>query len=280
MAVKLLVDSASDVDLAQAKELGVELISMEVRFGEEEFLDGVNLSREEFFAKLASSNEIPKTSQINVYQFEEKFEKMCASGDEVIAIVLSSKLSGTHNSAVEASKRFLGKVWVVDSQTVTIGERILVLLALRLIKEGKSAKEMVEILELMKHKIKLYAVLDTLKYLRKGGRISAMVAFAGEMLSIKPVVSITNGEVKLEGKAIGIKKGNKVLVDLVRRKEIDFSLPYVTAYSGVDRQPIEKFHEDAKNLWEGRETPKVFLIGSTIGTHVGPGAVAIAYFEK
>ena len=209
--IKILIDTASDITMQEAQELGIDAIPIEVRFGNESFLDGFNLSHKKFFEKLIKGDEFPQTSQINEFRFEEEFKKLTKNGDEVICITLSSKLSGTYNCALAASKSFQDKVFVVDSLNATIGERILCELALRLIKEGKTAKEIVEQLNKQKQRIKLLAVLDTLKYLKKGGRISPLVALTGEVFSIKPVVSVVDGEVKLVGKAIGSKKGNNLL---------------------------------------------------------------------
>lgn len=281
--VKLFVDSASDISKAEADALGIELIPIEIRFGDEEFLDGVNLLPRQFFEKLIESVEFPKTSQISPYTFEELFKGVEASGDEAVVIVLSSKLSGTYSSAVSASKKFKN-IHIVDSLNACIGERLLVLYALRLIAEKKSASEVAELLNLAKTKIKLIARLDTLKYLRKGGRISAVTAFAGEMLSVKPVVGVVGGEVKLIGKAIGSKKANNLLNELVRKtKGIDFSMPFGVVYSGLDESVLNKYIDDSAHLWEDNVTKEqipVYMIGSTIGTHVGPGAVGVAFFEK
>ena len=131
MAIKILVDSASDIDVNEAKNLGIEMIPMEVTFGDEEYLDGVNLSHKEFFEKLIETNIFPKTSQINEYRFNEKFEEMTKDGSEVLCITMSSKLSGTFNSAKEASKKYNDKVVVIDSNNVCIGERILIFYAIR-----------------------------------------------------------------------------------------------------------------------------------------------------
>lgn len=281
--VKILVDSASDIDLEEAEKLGISLLPMEVRFGDEEFLDGVNLSHRKFFEKLVESVELPKTSQINEFRFEESFRKLTENGDEVVAIVISSKLSGTYNCAKKASEAFAGKVEVVDSLNACIGERILVQYALRLAKDGKmSAKEIAKELNDKKEKIQVLALLDTLKYLKKGGRISSVVAFAGEMLSIKPVVSVVKGEVKLVGKAMGSKKGNNLLMQLVDRcGGIDFGMPYALGYSGLSDEYLKKYLKDSESLWKDKtENIPSYMIGSTIGTHVGPGAIAVAFFAK
>ena len=280
--IKIVVDSASDIDQQEADELGITLLPMQVRFGEEEFLDGVNLSHRTFFEKLIESAELPKTSQINEYRFEECFENLTKNGDEVIAVLLSSKLSGTFESAKRASKKFGGKVFVVDSLNACIGERILCQYALRLVKEGKlSAKEIVDELNEKKTKIQLLAVLGTLKYLKKGGRISSLVAFTGEVFAIKPVISVVGGEVKMVGKAIGSKKGNNLLMQLVEKcGGINFDMPYALAYSGLSDDFLQKYLKDSEVLWKGKtENIPTYMIGSTIGTHVGPGAIAVAFFS-
>ncbi len=281
--IKILVDSASDVEQSEAEKLGINLIPMQIRFGSEEFYDGVNLTHSEFFEKLVESAELPQTSQINEYRFEEQFKKLNEDGNEVICITLSSKLSGTYSCAVKAAKKFSGKVFIVDSLNACIGERILLLYALRLVKEGKlSAAEIAEDLNCKKKKIQLLAVLDTLKYLRKGGRISAVSAFAGEMLSIKPVVSVVKGEVKLAGKAIGSRKGNNLLNQLLEKcGGVDFDMPYALGYSGLTDNYLQKYIKDSEKLWKDKvQSLPVYMIGSTIGTHVGPDAIAVAFFAK
>lgn len=281
--IKILVDSACDLEQSDAEALGVSLLPLQIRFGEEEFLDGVTLSHRAFFEKLIETNTLPQTSQINEYRFEEAFSELTADGSEVVAITLSSKLSGTHASAVKAAKEFGGKVYVVDSLNACIGERILLEYAVRLVKGGRlGAAEIAAELDEKKGKIQLLAVLDTLQYLRKGGRISSVTAIAGEMLSIKPVISVVRGEVKIVGKAMGSKKGNNLLNKLVSDcGGIDFTMPYVLGYSGLSDEFLQKYIRDSEALWkEHTDHVPYYLIGSTIGTHVGPGAIAVAFFAK
>ena len=274
MAVQLLIDSASDVDAREAESLGITLVPMTVQFDTESFQDGVNLSHRQFFEKLIESDALPKTSQINAYQFEERFRELTSGGDEVVAITLSSKLSGTYFSAVQAAKRFEGRVYVVDSLNACIGER--------LVQQPLSARAIAAQLDAVKRRIRLVALLDTLEYLKKGGRISPAVALAGAMLHVKPVVSLEDGEVRLIGKAIGSKKGNNLLVQMINASGgIDFSMPYATAYSGLEDSMLQKYLNDSAALWQCNTTHvPVYLIGSTIGTHVGPGAIAVAYFAS
>lgn len=280
MAIKLVVDSASDIEKDEADQMGITMIPMEVRFGEEEYLDGINLSHRKFFEKLIESDELPKTSQINSYSFEECF-KSISKDDDILVITVSSKLSGTYNSAKQAAKKF-NNVYVIDSLNACIGERILCQYALKLISEGKNINEIVKELENKKKNIQILAVLGTLKYLKKGGRISAVVAFAGEVFSIKPVISIVDGEVKMVGKAIGSKKGNNLLMQLVEKSGgINFDMPYAVAYSGLSDDFLKKYLEDSATLWKDKtENVPSYLIGSTIGTHVGPGAIAVAFFAN
>lgn len=282
MAIRILIDSAADIGKAEAEKMNVIILPMIISFGAEDYYDGVNLSPKQFYEKLIESDTLPKTSQVTPYRFEEAFKKYTENGDELIVITISSKLSGTYEGAKQAAENFKDKVYVVDSMNAAIGERLLCEYALRLIEQGKTAKEIVAILEEEKSKINVMAVLGTLEYLRKGGRISAAVAFAGEVLSLKPVVAVVDGEVKLVGKALGSKKGNNLLNRLVQEKGgIDFTKPYGTIYSGLDRTTLDKYVKDSAALWaEHTDDVPVHILGGTIGTHVGPGAVGVAFFRK
>ncbi len=282
MAVKLVVDSASDISKKEAEELGIHMISMSILFGDRTYMDGVELSGKDFFEKLIESDELPTTSQINMFQFEECFSELTTDGSDVVAIILSSKLSGTYAGAVSAAGSFPGKVFVVDSLNASLGERILIQYAVRLLRGGASAKEIVEKLNEARGRIKLMALLGTLEYLQKGGRISAVTAMSGAILQIKPVIAIMDGEVKMVGKAMGSKKGNNLLTQMIEKSGgIDFGMPYATAYSGMDDSLLQKYIKDSISLWEDDlDHIPSYCIGSTIGTHIGPGAIAVAFFAK
>ncbi len=279
---KFLVDSASDITLTEAEKMNVNLVSMAIRFGNEEFLDGVEIFPEEFYDKLVESTDFPKTSLINEHTWEEVFSKLTEDGSEVVAITISSKLSGTYEAAKKASAKFIEKVFVVDSMNASAGERLLLEYALRLSKQGKTAKEIKEELDKKKEKIKIMAMVSNLEYLRKGGRISSTVAIAGTLLSIKPVVAIEEGKVKLVGKAMGSKKANNLLNSLVLKcGGIDFTMPYCAIYSGKDDSILKKYIKDSAQLWaHATDSVPIRIIGSTIGAHAGPGAVGVAFFEK
>lgn len=282
MAIKLLVDSASDISLEEANAMGIDMIPMTISFDEEEYRDGVDLTKREFFEKLIESRELPKTSQINMFQFEERMRELTADGSEVVAVTLSSKLSGTYTNAVQAAEAFDGKVHVLDSLNASAGERILVQHALRLIKKGLTAQEVVHQLEEVRGRIRFIALLDTLEYLQKGGRVSAITAMTGTALHIKPVISVTDGEVKSIGKAIGSKKGNNLLMQTISKcGGIDFDMPYEAVFSGLEDSLLQKYLQDSAALWqdEAEHVPSC-CIGSTIGTHIGPGAIGVAFFAK
>lgn len=283
--IKILIDSASDIEQSEANAMGVEMLPIEIRFGEETYLDGVNLSHRQFFEKLIEGNEFPKTSQINEYRWGEIFEKLTENGDTVIAITISSKLSGTFACAEKAAKNFPEQVYVVDSLNAALGERILAEYALSLIAKDFDAPSIVRELDEKKKKIQVLAVVDTLKYLHKGGRISSVTALAGEMLSVKPVVSVIGGEVKVVGKALASKRSNNLLIQLVQKcRGIDFSMPYGLMYSGLSDEFLKKYLRDSEVLWKDHianpEDIPVHLIGSTIGAHIGPNAIGVAFFAN
>lgn len=283
MAIKILIDSASDISSIEAESLGIEMIPLIVGFGEEEYYDGVDMLPSEFYNKLTTSKVFPKTSQITPFRFEEYFERLTANGDKVIAITISSKLSGTYESARQASEKFPGKAFAVDSLSATVGERLLCLYALKLIDSGLSAESIVENLNKAKAKLVVMGVLDTLTYLKKGGRISATVAFIGGMLSIKPVVAIVDGEVKMLGKAMGQKKGGELLNSTVEKKGgINQDMPFGVIWSGNDETIALNYIKDSYSRLGMKNIKDLnsYVIGSTIGTHLGPGVVGIAFFEK
>lgn len=280
MGIRLIIDSASDISPEEAKKQGMILLSQSIRFGDEEFRDAVELTHREFYQRLEQSNVLPTTSQINPGVYGAVLKKIAEEGDEAIIITMSSKLSGTHQSAVIAAQEYEDRAYVVDSENVCVGERILIQLALGLRDQGLSAREIVERLNEEKKKIRVIALLDTLEYLKKGGRISATVAFAGSLLSIKPVVAVEQGAVALVGKARGSRQGNNLLRQLIEKTGVDFEKPFALAYSGLSDELLRKYISDSEDLWMGhtRELP-ISTVGCTIGTHVGPGAVAVAFFE-
>lgn len=283
MAIKLVVDSASDITQTEAESLGITMIPMSITFQDgKEYFDGVTLLPYQFYPLLEQTNEIPKTSQITSMRFKEIFNKLTANGDQVIAIVMSSKLSSTYNSALLAASKFDGNVVVVDSLNASVGEKILCLYALELIKQNKSLADIIEELNTLKHKVNFIAAVDTLKYLERGGRVSAAAAAIGTLLSIKPIIAVLEGKVEVIGKTVGSKKVAKLLNKLIANSgTIDFTKPIIFVYSGLLKDNINKYINESMELWgEHLDQIPITILGNTIGTHVGPGAIGVTFFTK
>lgn len=279
MSVRLITDSASGLTQLEAEQRNFRLLPLTVRFGEEEFLDGVTLSDSGFYQKLQSNPEPPTTSQISPWQYSQALEGL-GEKDEAVILALSGKLSGSLQSARLAAADFGGRVHVVDTQNVTLGQRVLMEYALRLRDEGAAAAEIAAAVENRRQRVCVMGVVETLEYLKRGGRISKSVALAGGLLNIKPVLQVLNGEVAMLGKARGLHQSNNLLNETVeKRGGIDFSMPYAVGYTGDDDAPAKNYLEQSAGLWRANtDTVPLYPLGSTIGTHVGPGAVAVAFF--
>lgn len=280
MNIRIIVDSASDMTDKESKYLKV--LPLTVGFGDVEYQDGVTLSTEEFYKKLDACSELPKTSQITPFVFTEAIQEILDAGETPIVITLSSKLSGTYNSAKIAASDFDEEVYVIDSGNVSAGERIIVEYALRLIDEGKTAREIVDAVEAVKSKACLIATFDTLEYLRRGGRISNISGIVGGMLSIKPVLGIKDGVLEMLAKARGSKNAaNMIIKQIEEFGGIDHTMPYAIVYTGLDDSRIRKFAEDnTMILGCNADEIKICTVGSTVGTHAGPGAIGVVFFKQ
>lgn len=279
MKIRIITDSASDIH--QNEYPGLTVLPLTVTFGAQEYQDGINLSHREFYEKLIEGDILPKTSQVTPFAFEEAIEEARAAGETVIIVTLTGKLSGTYHSAIMAASAYPEGVYVIDSETVCVGERILIEHGLKLVEQGLTAEQIVAELEAAKKNIRVIALLDTLEYLRKGGRISNTAGFVGGMLSIKPVVAIEDGEVVILGKARGSRNGNNLLNEQIKKYGgVDFSMPFALAYSGLEDFMLQKYIVDNAELWRGKtEELPISVVGGTIGTYAGPGAIAAAFFH-
>lgn len=279
MKTRIIVDSTSDL-MPNIKEQ-VHIVPLTVHFGQEEYVDGVTISHKAFYEKLVETDVHPSTSQATPAAFETEYEKAHEAGEAAVVIALTSKLSGTYQSAMIAAAEY-ENIYVVDSGSVAIGGAILVEYALKLLNEGLEAKQIAEKLEEVKSRIVIVALVDTLEYLKKGGRVSKTVAFAGTLLNIKPVLSVADGEINMLGKARGSKMGNNLLVQEIEKAGgVDFSMPLLLGYTGLSDAMLLKYIEDSKHIWEGNvDQVRYTSIGSVIGTHAGPGAVAVAFFKN
>ena len=279
MKTRIIVDSTADL-MPEYKER-VHTVPLTVNFGTEEYIDGVTIEHKTFYEKLIESDVLPTTSQATPDAFMKEFDKVKEAGEAAVVITLASKFSGTYQSATIAAEDY-ENIYIVDSSSAAMGSGILVELAFRLLDEGKGAEEIAAILEEEKKKIVVVALVDTLEYLKKGGRISKAVAFAGGVLNINPVLSVIDGEINMLGQARGSKMGNNLLVqEIDKAGGIDFSKPVLLGYSGISDALLKKYIEDSRHIWEGNlDEVRYTTVGSVIGTHAGPGAVVVAFFKK
>lgn len=275
MAIKLITDST--IDLPEGSDVIVAPLT--VMFGEKEYLDTVDITKDEFYDLLETSDILPKTSQVTPARFMELYDEITANNDEAVVITISSKLSGTFQSALLASKEY-SNIRVVDSENVTIGSGVLALEALKCINKGWDLETIYNHLESNKKRIRLLAALDTLEYLQKGGRISKTTAIAGGLLNIKPIITSVDGELKMVGKARGNKKAGAFLRQMSVDMPVDYDFPVLPGFTGKKDDLLSDFMNDSGDYFKGLDSLNRTQLGSIIGTHAGPDAFAIAYFEK
>ena len=277
MSVQIIVDSTADMPQELMKR--VKVVPMSIRFGEREFVDGKTIDAEKFYAMLETAETLPTTSQPTPAAFEDAFRECVEAGDEVVCLTIASKLSGTYQSATIAAEEFPDKVFVLDCRTVTIASGVLTAYALNLADGGMGAREILETLIACRKQVRLLAIVDTLEYLKKGGRLSSAAALVGGLLNVKPIICVEDGEIKVIGTARGMKKAYAALTAEVEKTGgIDHARPVLLGYTGRSAQPLHKYMEENGHLWA--EGTPCTVIGSTVGTHAGPGAVAAAFFSK
>lgn len=281
MAFTIITDSASDISQAQAAAWNITVLPLKIRFHEEEFLDGVTLSNREFYERLIETDTIPKTSQIPPYEYEQAFATARERGDDVLCLCLSSAVSGCYQSACIAASSFEG-VTVIDTRQFCISELILVEHAVQCRDRGLDAAETADIIRAETDKAHVIAMFNTLEYLKLGGRLSSAGAFAGNLLSLKPVLTIDDGIVKILGKARGSRNGSNLLRESVEKLGgIDFDRPVCLGYTGFSDELLRKYLQDSASLYTGHEeTLKTVSVGAAIGTYAGPGAIAFAFFTE
>ncbi len=280
MSVRIVIDSTADIPARLKNRFTI--VPLSILFGDEEYIDGVSIDHKRFYEKLIESDVMPTTSQATPEAFLRIFGEAARAGDTVVVLTLASALSGTYQSAMIAAGEYPGTVWVVDSESVAIGTGILAQLALQFVEEGLDAPTIAGRLKVERDNVSVIAVLDTLEYLKKGGRISKTAAFAGGLLNIKPVVTIKKGEILILGKARGSRQSNNYLIQEIEKAGgVNFQKPLLLGYTGLSDAMLQKYIEDSAALWEGNtETLEQTIIGSVIGTHAGPGAIAVAFFKN
>ncbi len=278
--IKIIADSTCDIPQDEAKKLGITVIPLTININGKVYRDGVDITNAEFYKELAASKTLPTTSQVNPTSFEEAIRPFYENGDDVVVITLASKLSATYQSANIAKNEFdEGRVFVVDSCSVSLGIALLVKYAIKLCNETNlSAKEIANILQKNTEKIQVFAVINTLEYLVKGGRLNSKLAVIGGILNLLPVVQVKDGEITPIKKVRGHNAGMKVLKELCENYNIDFEKGI--AIGNADAQDrINAYYEYLKDSFGNAEIINM-EIGSAIGTHSGPGVIGIAFFDK
>lgn len=277
MAVQIITDSTSDLTAEELRELGVHVIHMRVIFEDGVYTDGVDITKEEFYAKQAEAKVLPKTTQVNPGEFCDAFQPLLDTGDEVVAILLSSKLSGSFQSAVIAKDMVEGaeRLHLVDSLNVTLGEGLLVREAVRLRDAGKSGAEIAAAIEALRSRVRFVAFVGTLKYLKMGGRISASTAALGTMLNISPVVAVVDGEVKSVGKVRGSQKIMAYTLDFAKEYPVDTR--HCVVFGNSRCQETMEAYRDKVTAALGIRDCAWDELGAVIGTHAGPGCYGLAY---
>lgn len=276
--VRIITDGTSDMSPRRGAELGVDIIPMPVFFGQESFLDGVDITREEFFCRLASSRDLPTTSQLNPDDFLDLFRKYADQGDQVVGIFVSTQLSGTCQSACIARDMVEGgEIHIVDSRTVTFALALLVEEAARMRDQGLGAAEIAGQVEALARRTRLLAVVDTLTYLKKGGRISAATAAVGGLLGIRPIVGVdSRGTVEALGKARSIAHGLEWIARRIEEEPADPARLVAYGHSNAPER-VPACVDALKGVLPQAQPPLMGSIGAVVGTHVGPGAVGVAY---
>ncbi len=276
MAIRIITDSTCDIDPSLQQELGIQIAPLTVHFGEEEYLDGISISHKEFYNKMRTSEQLPVTSQVSPGTFIQLFEEGDPQ-DDIVGIFLASPLSGTYQSAVIAKEQ-LGRenIYLIDSGTVAVGLSSLIYEAIAMRERGDSAQQIYQSITEMKSRVVIYAAIDNLTYLQKGGRLSSTAAFMGGLLGIKPVIMVKDGVVTLVHKARGLRKSCEWMVEQANTLGTDSSLPIAFAHS--DRlEDAQSYMEQASPLLKAS---RFYLqeIGVVVGTHTGPGTLAIQFY--
>lgn len=275
MAVKIVTDSTCDIARDNVEKFGITLVPAYVLFGEESFRQGIDINPTQFYARLQSSPQLPSTSQPTPGDFTEALEPLVSAGDQVVCITVARQLSGTYNSATQAASQFDDDaVTVIDSQTASVGHMLQVIAAAEdALADGATAESVAAAATQRASTGYGLAMVDTLEYLQKGGRIGKAQAFMGSILKVKPILSVANGEVLPVDRPRNLRRGLQRLEELIRERGGSVSKLGV-AYT-TDAAHAEEMRDRLSDLADAENTYTI-QIGSAIGTHVGPGAIAIS----
>ncbi len=277
--IQIVTDSASDITLKQAEEMNIQIVPLTILFEDGVCPQETDEDFQIFYEKLIKENGLPKTSQPTPNKYLEIFRLAKEVGDEVLVITLSGGLSGTVQSAKLAKDLAeYERIEIIDSKQAILTQRMLVEYAVKLRDEGKTLDEITALVLKQREKLTVFGMLDTLTYLKKGGRIPASMALLGNLLRIKPVIILKDSVLEQLGKARGRKDGLKMLCAQMEQAEIDLSFPIYFGYT-LDPEPTKQFQAEMERKFQLKNT-KLYPVGGVIGTHVGPNCVAVAFAVK
>lgn len=284
--IRIITDSTSDITFDEAKKMNIDIVPINVRFDDEEFVDMLEISHEEFYNRLSVCTKLPQTSQPSPAVFSELFTKYIEAGDDIVGIFISSELSGTYQSAmlaaadVEDDLDAEGRIHIVDSRMVSIGTSVIIREAVKFRDMGMSAENVAnKCVELTKH-VKLAALVGSLKYLKIGGRLSSAEAFAGTLLNITPVISVEDGKVVVIGKARGRKAAEKIMLNKITEEGIKPSTDVVFGHINCVDYLEPFFDKSSALVSDYAQNTHTSSLGCSVGTHVGPGSYGFAYIEN
>ncbi|NLZ94063.1 MAG: DegV family protein [Firmicutes bacterium] len=276
MGIKIVTDSTADLPFDLVEELGITVVPLKVHFGEDEYLDWIDFDSDSFFAKLQSSPIIPRTSQPSPADFESVYNRITNTGDSIISIHLSSLLSGTYQSAMIAKNTLEDKdITVVDSKTGSMAMGIVVIEAARAAKAGKSKEEILSQVNSSLAKVKVFFAVDTLEYLQRNGRIGKAAALLGGLLNVKPLLSVKDGIIVPKEKIRGKAKAKERLIEIVAEEFGADVKGKAVVLHGNELNEAQELHQKVSQRFAFSEV-MLSSIGSVIGTHLGPGVLAIA----
>lgn len=280
MGVRIITDSTSDIDKIEAQQMGISVVPLKVLFGDKEYREGIDINMEDFYKKLRETDKLPTTSQPAPDDFIEYFKEAKEAGDSIIVILIASKFSGTVQSSMIAKDIVeYDNIHIIDSTTTITGLRLLVEEATRLREQNVEAKDIVDKLNELKDKIVLLAMVDTLEYLHKGGRLSKSSTILGTLLKFKPILQVKDGVIGVLGKERGTNKGIAKVLELMDEVgEVDYDYPAYFGYTAEDDKGL-LLKERASEKY-GLTNTNLYPVGCVVGTHAGPGASVVAYIRK
>ncbi|NLN83985.1 MAG: DegV family protein [Firmicutes bacterium] len=271
----IITDSTCDLTIEQADAMNIEMLSLKVIFDDQSYDDKRTITSEEFYQRLKASKKLPTTSQVSINQYVEAYQKY--PDEDIVVLTLPQQLSGTYQSAIIALEQVeRDNIYIYDTGTLSVGLAMLIKQAVKMRDQGKSGLEILNEIKKLAARIKIYAVMDTLLYLVKGGRLSSMQGALGSIFSLKPVLTVENGALSTLARVRGFDKGMQTIVDIIKTKDnLDPAMPVGFAHS-MNPKKLQKLKEMVN--------PKIvdgeYILGSVLGTHAGPGAVIVAFFDK